>query len=136
KRKEDENANNIKIQDKKNRPVPIGKIYVRYNNPIVDNKPLYSITYTPEKNVQAKDRLKLAKKLSKYISMYTEKNKDKKIKGITKRNKQEYWYLNNKKAADSRLSDDEIDEMDNSEQYKTTLKRITKRSEEHTSELQ
>src|SRR5690625_1646270 len=66
--------------------------------------------------------------------MYTDKNKDKKIKGISKRNKQEYWYLNNKKEADSRLSDDEISEMDNSEQYKTTLKRITKEEYEDINE--
>src|SRR5699024_11704381 len=102
------------------------KIYDRNHKTMVDNKPLYSITYTPEKNVQAEKRLEVAEELAKYISMYTDKNKKQKIKTITERNKQEYWYLNNKEEADSRLSDEEVSEMDNAEQYKTILKRITK----------
>jgi len=121
-----ENEINRTIQDTTNIPVPRGKIYDRNLKTMVDNKPLYSITYTPEKNVQAEKRLEVAEELAKYISMYTDKNKKQKIKTITERNKQEYWYLNNKEEADSRLSDEEVSEMDNAEQYKTILKRITK----------
>jgi len=121
-----ENEINRTIQDTTNIPVLRGKIYDRNHKTMVDNKPLYSITYTPEKNVQAEKRLEVAEELAKYISMYTDKNKKQKIKTITERNKQEYWYLNNKEEADSRLSDEEVSEMDNAEQYKTILKRITK----------
>ena len=62
---------------------------------IVDNKPLYSITYTPPKGTQAEDRLELAEKLAKYISMESDK--------VTERNKKEYWYLKNKKKAGTGL---------------------------------
>src|SRR5690625_7329626 len=58
--------------------------------------------------------------------MYTDKNKKQKIKTITERNKQEYWYLNNKEEADSRISDEEVSDIDNAKKYKTILKRITK----------
>ena len=50
-------------------PVPRGKILDRNYQVIVDNKPLYSITYTPPKGVQAKDKLDLAEKLTKYLSL-------------------------------------------------------------------
>src|SRR5699024_8611302 len=125
---------NRTIQDTTSIPVPRGKVFDRYHNTIVDNKPLYSITYTPEKNVQAEDRLELAEELSKYITMYNEDNKEKKIKSITKRNKKEYWYLNNRKEADSRLSKKEASEMENAEQYQTILDRITEEEYEDLTE--
>src|SRR5699024_9023359 len=84
---------NRMIEDTTKMPVPRGKIYDRNHNVIVDNKPLYSITYTPPKGVQAEDRLKVAEELAKYISMFDEKDKDQKLKTITERNKKEYWYL-------------------------------------------
>src|SRR5690625_7857735 len=40
-------------QETSKTPSPRGKIYDRYHNVIVDNKPLYSITYPPQKGVQA-----------------------------------------------------------------------------------
>src|SRR5699024_7768106 len=46
---------NRTIKDTTKIPVPRGKIYDRNHNVIVDNKPLYSITYTPPKGVQAED---------------------------------------------------------------------------------
>src|SRR5699024_5831112 len=64
---------NRTIKDTTKIPVPRGKIYDRNHNVIVDNKPLYSITYTPPKGVQAEDRLKVAEELAKYISMFDEK---------------------------------------------------------------
>src|SRR5690625_4251724 len=85
-------------------PVPRGKILDRYNNIVVDNKPLYSITYTPPKGVQPEDVLELAEDLSDYISMADE-NGD--LPKLTLRNKREYWYLKNEKEANSRLSEEE-----------------------------
>lgn len=63
----------------------------------------------------------MAEKLAKYISM--DPGKDKQY-GLTLRNRKEYWYIQNTKEAKSRLTDKEIEEMDNSEQYSTMLERI------------
>ncbi|WP_345739378.1 hypothetical protein [Virgibacillus salarius] len=111
------------VKDTTKIPVPRGKIYDSNHNVIVDNKPLYSITYTPAKGTQAEDRLEVAEKLSKYISMDDEK---KYLDKLTERNKKEYWYLKNKEEADSRLSEKEAADLDNAEQYNTILDRITK----------
>ncbi len=105
------------VKDTTKVPVPRGKIYDSNHQVIVDNKPLYSITYTPPKGVQAEDRLEVAEDLAKYISMDSD--------GVTERNKKEYWYLKNKKAADKRLKKEEAAELDNAEQYNTILDRIT-----------
>ncbi|APC48247.1 penicillin-binding protein [Virgibacillus halodenitrificans] len=110
------------VKDTTKIPVPRGKIYDSNYDVIVDNKPLYSITYTPAKGVQAEDRLEVAQKLAELISMDSEDYLD----SITERNKKEYWYLLNKKKADKRLSEEEAADMSNSEQYKTILDRITK----------
>ncbi|WP_163970010.1 peptidoglycan D,D-transpeptidase FtsI family protein [Oceanobacillus halotolerans] len=113
------------IQDTTKIPVPRGKIVDRNHNVIVDNKPLYSITYTPAKGVQADDRLDVATKLSEYISMYDESNKEDVLETITERDKKEYWYLNNQEEADSRLSEEEAAQMEPADQYNTILERIT-----------
>ncbi|MBP2078184.1 peptidoglycan D,D-transpeptidase FtsI family protein [Oceanobacillus polygoni] len=102
-------------------PVPRGKIYDRNGNVIVDNEAVYSITYTPPKGVQAEDRLELAEKLAAYIEMDDEDT----LKGVTERNRKEYWYLLNKEEADDRLSDEEKENMTNAEVYQETLALIT-----------
>ncbi|MEC5422245.1 penicillin-binding protein 2 [Virgibacillus sp. C22-A2] len=109
------------IKDTTKIPVPRGKIYDRNHQVVVDNKPKYSITYTPAKGIQAADKLEVAENLAKYISMDSEDY----INGITDRNKQEYWYLKNKEEADSRLSEEESADLDNAQQYNTILNRIT-----------
>ncbi|WP_106497137.1 peptidoglycan D,D-transpeptidase FtsI family protein [Lentibacillus sp. Marseille-P4043] len=114
------------IKDTTKIPVPRGKMYDRYHNVIVDNKPLYSITYTPAKGTQAKDRLDVAEKLSTYISMYNDENKEEKLDTITLRDKKEYWYLNHEEEATKRLSEKEAADMEPAKQYKTILKRIKK----------
>src|SRR5690625_3807619 len=55
------------IQDISKSPVPRGKIYDRNGKVIVDNKPLYSIAYTPPKRVQAEDKLELAEELTNFL---------------------------------------------------------------------
>src|SRR5699024_12542999 len=87
------------IQDTTKISVPIGKILDRNYQVIVDNKPLYSITYTPPKGVQAQDKLELAEDLAKYMSM-DEEAMDK----LTLRNKKEYWYLKNIEEAEERVT--------------------------------
>ncbi|UJL44854.1 penicillin-binding protein 2 [Virgibacillus sp. NKC19-16] len=105
------------IEDTSKVPVPRGKIYDSNHDVVVDNKPLYSITYTPAKGVQAEDRLEVAERLAEFISMDTD--------GITERNRKEYWYLKNKDEAESRVSDEEAEEMSNSEYYDMVLDRIS-----------
>ncbi|MEN1970522.1 penicillin-binding protein 2 [Lentibacillus sp. N15] len=114
------------IQDTTTEPVPRGKIFDRNHQVVVDNKPLYSITYTPAKGVEAKDRLEVAEKLSNYISMYNKETKQKKLKTISPRDKQEYWYLQHEEEAEALLSEEEAAEMEPADQYKTILKRIKK----------
>ena len=109
------------IQETTKIPVPRGKMYDRNYNVIVDNKPLYSITYTPPKGVQAEDKLELAEQLAQFISMDSEEYIDK----LTTRNKKEYWYLKNKDEAISRITDKEKEELDDVEQYDLALERIT-----------
>ncbi|WP_090232166.1 peptidoglycan D,D-transpeptidase FtsI family protein [Lentibacillus halodurans] len=101
-------------------PVPRGKMYDRNGNLIVGNDAEYSITYTPEKGTQASERLDVAEKLAEYISMGSEKY----LNAITERDKKEYWYLNNTEEAESLLTVEETEEMDNGEAYNETLERI------------
>lgn len=108
------------IQDTTKIPVPRGKIYDTNHNVVVDNKPLYSITYTPAKGTQAEDRLKVAKKLATFISMDSEDYLD----GITERNIQEYVYLQDIEKAEDRVTAEERKELSNSDFYKLVLERI------------
>src|SRR5690625_6146803 len=54
-------------------PVPRGLVYDKNHKLVVSNDPLYSITYTPPKGIQAKDKLELAKNLVDYIELDKEK---------------------------------------------------------------
>lgn len=108
------------VNDISKSSVPRGKIYDRNGEVIVDNTPLYAITYTPPKRVQAEDKLELAEQLLSYLKIDKEV-----IDKVTERNKKEYWYLKNFDEANDRLSDEEVEKLDDVEQYKLVLKRIT-----------
>lgn len=129
-----ENKVHSTVKDTIKTPVPRGIIYDRNHRIIVDNKALYAITYIPPKGVQAEDKLKVAQKLSKYMTMYDDKTKEDKLKTITEREKKEYWYLLHQEKANTRLSDEEASQMDNTEQYDTILDRITKDEISHYTE--
>lgn len=134
------------IQDTTKIPVPRGKIYDSNHNVIVDNKPLYSITYTPPKGTQADERLEVAQDLAELISMDSEDD----LKGITDRDKREYWYIkdeDNKEEADERLENldeeylaelgvEEVNELSNAEAYRETLKLITEEEYEDVTEAE
>ncbi|HLS36166.1 MAG TPA: penicillin-binding protein 2 [Bacillota bacterium] len=104
-------------------PVPRGKMYDRNHNILVDNEPLYAITYTPPKGVQPEDNLELAEDLVHYMELdiYNEEGE---VTGITDRDKREYWYLKNKEDAEDLLSQEEREDMSNAEQYQEVLNRI------------
>src|SRR5699024_9731023 len=113
-----------KVKDTTSEPVPRGEMYDRNHNVIVGNKALYSITYTPAKGTEAKERLDIAEKLSEFVNMYNKDNKQDKFDTITKRDKKEYWYLKHEKEAEKRLTEDEAADMEPADQYKTILERI------------
>lgn len=120
------------IQDTTSIPVPRGKMLDRYENIIVDNKALYSITYTPPKGVQAEDRLEVAEKLAHYISMDSEEELDK----ITERDKQDYLYLKDlaknegkpqeewEETYEEKLTEEETSDLTNAEVYQLALESI------------
>src|SRR5690625_1760161 len=108
------------VEDISKIPVPRGKIYDRNHDLLVDNKPMYSITYTPPKRVQPMDKLKLAQKLVHFMKMDKED-----VERITERNKKEYWYLMNLEEATNRLTEKEKEDLDDVEQYDLALERIT-----------
>lgn len=114
---------NATVKEYSEIPVPRGRIYDRNHQLIAGNKPVYTITYTPDKGVTAEDRLKAAEKLSQYISMPKEDGEYE----ISERNKKEYWFLKHTEEAKSRLTDKEIEKMDTSKQYNTILERIKKK---------
>src|SRR5690625_53626 len=108
------------IDDITKNPVPRGLVYDKNHKLVVSNDPLYSITYTPPKGIQAKDKLELAKNLVDYIELDKEK-----IDQITERELKEYWYLLNEDKALDLTTDEEKEELENSELYDLSLKRIT-----------
>ncbi|MBC5637219.1 penicillin-binding protein 2 [Ornithinibacillus sp. BX22] len=117
-------------------PVPRGEIYDRNYNVVVKNKPMYAITYTPPKGVQAMDRLNVAQELSKYIDMFDPdpEKREKQLNRITERDKKEYWYLLNDEEVKEKLTKEEAAEMDPAEQYNTVLERITEEEYEDLTE--
>lgn len=102
-------------------PVPRGKIYDTNGELIVDNKAMYSITYTPSNGVQAEERLEVAKTLAQYIDMRDEQTMDQ----ITERDKREYYLLLHDEEIEKRLEAIDTEEMDNGEVYDATLELIT-----------
>ncbi|WP_035532036.1 peptidoglycan D,D-transpeptidase FtsI family protein [Halobacillus kuroshimensis] len=97
--------------------VPRGEMYDRNGQVIVDNEPLYSITYTPPKGVQAGDKLELAQTLSSYIDMDYE--------NLTDRDLKEYFYLQNEQEVRDRVEDQVTEDMDNGDVYQLQLDSIT-----------
>lgn len=111
---------NRMVHDTSKTPVPRGIIYDRNGKVIVDNKPLYAISYTPPKRIQPEQKLKLAEELVPYLSL-DEAN----IKRVTERNKREYIFLKNNDEIIERISEEEEEELSNAEQYQLALDRIT-----------
>ncbi|MGP4074418.1 peptidoglycan D,D-transpeptidase FtsI family protein [Halobacillus sp. K22] len=100
-----------------NIPVPRGEMYDRYGRVVVNNEPLYSITYTPPKGVKQQDRLELAEKLAKYISMEFEDR-------LSTRDLKEYFFLENREEVVKRIADKSTENMDNGEIYQLQLDSI------------
>ncbi|SER17115.1 Cell division protein FtsI/penicillin-binding protein 2 [Gracilibacillus ureilyticus] len=105
------------------KPVPRGKMYDRDHELVLDNVAVKSITYTPPKNGdKALDRLKLAEKLAKYVTIIKDPAELEKV--IKERDKKEYFYLLNSQEVADRLSDEEK-ELEAGERYQAELEKIT-----------
>lgn len=106
------------INDISKSPVPRGKIYDSKYRLVVDNEPMYAITYTPPKRVQPKDKLDLAKKLEPFMGVDPAL-----LKRITERNKKEYFYLENQMEVADRVSTEEQEALreEDSDKYTANL---------------
>ncbi|RPF55622.1 peptidoglycan D,D-transpeptidase FtsI family protein [Aquisalibacillus elongatus] len=97
-------------------PVPRGKIFDRNGEIVVDNEQKYAITYTPRRNVQPEDNLRIAEQLSQYMDMETGE--------VTERDQKDYWLLKNWDKGFAKL-DEEEKQLSDSDQYQLVLERIT-----------
>ncbi|MFJ8244621.1 peptidoglycan D,D-transpeptidase FtsI family protein [Peribacillus asahii] len=102
-------------------PVPRGKMYDRYFNPIVDNKPLKAITYTKYPNTKSNEMLETAEKLATLIEQDTKK--------ITERDKKDFWLLTHQKEAEALITDKDLElvknhKLEEKDLYKLQLERI------------
>lgn len=105
-----------------NYSVPRGEIFDRNYNKTVYNVPQKAITYTPPKNPQPDELLKIAKKLSKLIQM-TDDDKKK----VTKRDKKDIWLLEHDNGK-SLVTSSEEKNLSDKKLYQLKLKRISDKS--------
>ncbi|CAH0343932.1 penicillin-binding protein 2 [Bacillus sp. CECT 9360] len=109
------NATNVK---EVRYPLPRGKIFDRNNQVIVDNEASNIIVYIKREDETDQDLLEVAKKLSTYISIKTDK--------ITKRDMKDYWIETRPNKALKKLTDQELQsqELTDKERYQMQLDRI------------
>ncbi|MDM5199722.1 penicillin-binding protein 2 [Fictibacillus enclensis] len=98
---------------------PRGKMMDTENRVAVDNKPVYSITYTRTQKTSAEDREAIAEKLAGYIKKDT--------KNVTERDKKDYFIFLHQKEVESRISPAEKKQLNDDQYYKVMLDRVTKR---------
>ncbi|WP_026089214.1 MULTISPECIES: peptidoglycan D,D-transpeptidase FtsI family protein [Bacillus] len=98
---------------------PRGVMYDRNGKVLVSNEPIYTVTYTKTDADSNSNTLDIAKRLSKLITVSTDKVKD--------RDKKDYWIQINKDKAYDKLSDEEQKKLDDKEEYQLLLERITDR---------
>lgn len=96
---------------------PRGKMYDRAGRVLVENDPVYILTYAKPEDDSAANRLETAKRLAKLIAIDTSK--------VTDRDKKDYWILINPDEALGKVSDAERKKLDDEEEYQLLLERIT-----------
>ncbi|RBW70648.1 penicillin-binding protein [Bacillus taeanensis] len=96
---------------------PRGKIVDRYGNTLVDNEPIYTITYTKTNTTTNAEKLKVAKRLASII--------EKDTSHITERDMKDYWIITRSEEAKKKLTEEEWLSLENDEAYKLQLERIT-----------
>lgn len=96
---------------------PRGKMYDREGRVLVENEPVYTLTYAkPEADSNA-TLLETAEKLAEMITIDTSK--------VTDRDKKDYWIQLHEEEAKAKISSSERENMDDDEEYQLLLDRIT-----------
>ncbi|TLS36302.1 peptidoglycan D,D-transpeptidase FtsI family protein [Pseudalkalibacillus caeni] len=97
---------------------PRGKMYDRYGRVVVDNEPVFSLTYIKTKGNNQDERLNIANKLADFISKDT--------KELTERDLKDYWILTRQEKAKAKLTEEEWKKYESGEAYQLQLDRISK----------
>ncbi|KZE66437.1 hypothetical protein AWM68_08755 [Fictibacillus phosphorivorans] len=95
---------------------PRGKMFDANYRVVVDNEPVFSITYTRTQEADAEQRYKLALKLADLI--------DKDFEELTERDKKDYFIFLNEKEVESRLSKEEKKDTPPEELYDLMLQKV------------
>lgn len=100
---------------------PRGKIVDTNGKVLAGNKAEMAVVYIRHPGTSSEDNLKIARKLSKYITMDTKK--------VTERDMKDYWILTHKNAYDEKLTKSEQNKYkeDPQKEYNALLDKITKK---------
>ena len=98
---------------------PRVKMYDSNYQVIVDNVPVFSITYTRTRDADSDIRLEIAKKLSELIT--------KDISDLTERDRQDFFILLNEKEIEKRVSDAEEKNTPPEKLYDLMLSKVTEK---------
>lgn len=96
--------------------VPRGHIVDRNGVKLVDNEGLQAISYTRGPNISGEDMAQTAQKLAELITMDT--------KGVTERDRKDYWAATNMETLNDRLTDEEA-QLSEGELYEAQLNKIS-----------
>ncbi|MGM7702000.1 peptidoglycan D,D-transpeptidase FtsI family protein [Pseudalkalibacillus sp. Hm43] len=98
---------------------PRGKMFDRYGRVVVDNEPVFSITFTRTNNTTQEEIYEIATKLSKYIEIDTET--------LTERDRKDFYLSYKVEAAEmyeKLLTEKEMEELDDKEEYRLVIERL------------
>lgn len=96
---------------------PRGIIYDRDGNVLVENDPIYTLTYTDSADTSDMSTYEIAEKLAELVEID--------ITDVKDRDKKDYWIMKNSTEALEKVTDDELSELEDKEIYKLQLERIT-----------
>ena len=97
--------------------VPRGKIYDREGRVLVENNPIYTLTYTDSADQSDMSTYEIAEKLASIVEVDISKVKD--------RDKKDYWMMKNSSEALDKITEQELAELEDDEIYSLQLERIT-----------
>ncbi|MBY6035484.1 penicillin-binding protein 2 [Fictibacillus nanhaiensis] len=107
---------------------PRGKMFDAQYRVVVDNEPVFSITYTRTREADTEKRHDIAKKLSELITKETE--------DLTDRDKKDYFIFLNEKVMKERITASEEKKTPPNELYDLMLKKVTQEDIESLTESQ
>jgi cell division protein FtsI/penicillin-binding protein 2 len=101
---------------------PRGKMFDRFGRLVVDNKPVFTITYTGTTTTKSTERYEIAKKLAEYIEKKPEK--------VTVRDKKDFYIfikqeLKEENVYSEKLSKKELEDLEPKEEYKLLIERLS-----------